>query len=294
MPSGADVITLDRGVVLHQRYGLQALLGSGSMAEVWLAHDEERKQDVAIKIVAALLAPSDQARQRFAREVAAIGRIHHPNVVRLLDHGTLEDNRPFLVMDYQGGSTLDNRLQEQGQLAIEEVFDLGCQLAAGLGAAHGEGVIHRDLKPANILLVEDASTTIGQVKILDFGVARMRDIAQESTSQHLTATGTMLGSPRYMPLEVARGADDVDERSDLFELGAVLYHALTGSPPFKGKAIGEIMRKIINHQVLPLQTARPDAPLELVDVVERAMARRPEDRYANTAELQWALDVASS
>ncbi len=285
---------LERGDVLSERYVLDAPLGEGSMAEVWRAWDEQAACWVAVKIVNELLALSARAQQRFAREVAAIGRIQHENTVELLDHGQLDDEaRPFLVMEYVPGQTLAALLEQSPRVSLSMALAIASQLLSGLAAAHAQGVIHRDLKPANIVVAGSLVDDPGSLKILDFGVARMLDIAGDEGQERLTATGTMLGSPRYMPLEVARGAPDVDFRADIFGAGAVLYDALTGHPPFSAGAIGLVIRAIIAHEIVPLAEERPDLAPAFVAVIERALAQRPEDRWPDATAMLDALRAAS-
>lgn len=281
---------LERGNVVSERYVLDSPLGRGSMAEVWRAWDEQAERWVAIKIVTELLAPSERARQRFAREVEAIGRIESPHVVRLLDHGTLED-RPFLVMEEVVGETLASYLEANPKVSADVALELARQLLRGLAAAHEQGIIHRDLKPANILLAPNPAqpSTLGVLKIVDFGVARIIDIAGEEDELRLTAAGTMLGSPRYMPLEVARGAPDVDGRADIFALGAVVYHALTGHPPFGKGPIGKVVRAIIDHDFPELSAERPDLAADFCAVFDRALGHAPADRWDSAEEMQQAL-----
>jgi serine/threonine protein kinase len=284
-----DAKPLAEGDWLTPRYQLRTRIGAGSMAEVWAADDHELMRVVAVKVVAELLAPSERARQRFAREVWAIGRIEHPNVVALFDHGTLEDGRPYLVMEYHRGESLHTLLEREPRLALRKALLITGQLLDGLAAAHACGVIHRDLKPANILLAHAERGRI--IKIVDFGVARILDIAAEEGSERLTATGTMLGSPKYMPFEVARGAPDVDARADIFEAGAVLYHMLCGQPPFLGTAIGRVMRNIIDHNIEPVLSLRPDTPPRLVQMLDRALAHLPDDRYKSARLMRRDLDA---
>ncbi|MCA9668792.1 MAG: serine/threonine protein kinase [Myxococcales bacterium] len=272
------------------RYELESRLGRGSMAEVWCARDDKIGRPVAIKVVSEVLAPSELAHRRFAVEVAAIGRIHHPNVVSLFGSGTLADERPFLVMEYVGGEVLSTYLERKGRVGAYTAWMIGRQLLAGLGAAHAEHIIHRDLKPANVLIAQLPSGH-RRIKILDFGVARIieRSVTVEKT--RLTQSGTMLGSPRYMCLEVARGATDVDERADIFAVGAVLYDALAGRPPFTGTAIGEVIQKIIHHDFPPLIELRPDLPESLLQAINRAMAHDKQDRFQSAEEMQAELDA---
>jgi serine/threonine-protein kinase len=243
---------------------------------------------VAIKVVAEILALSTQARLRFEREIKATRAIEHPNVVRLLGHGALEDGRPFLVMELVSGQSLAAYLEERAELlGAYSAVVVGCQILDGLEAAHREGIIHRDLKPANVLLAERADGRGRRVKIVDFGVALVLDLA-ESPEQRLTRTGTLLGSPRYMPAELARGGA-ADARTDVFGAAATLYHALTGHAPFVGANIGAVMAKIIRHEIPPLAEERPDLPRELCACLERALAHEPGDRFVGAAEMRASL-----
>jgi serine/threonine-protein kinase len=234
------------------------------------------------------LAPSERAQRRFATEGEAIGRIHHPNVISLLGHGSLDDGRPFLVMEYHPGETLKSYLKGRPPLGPYSAVKLGQQLLDGIAAAHDEGIIHRDIKPANILLARLGSGK-RQIKILDFGVARVIDITLDP-DMRLTQMGAVLGSPQYMPPEVARGMRDVDVRADIFGLGAVLYHSLMGRPPFMGATVGEIMRRIAAHEFPSLADERPDAPPALITAIDRAMAHSPEDRFPSARAMREALD----
>jgi eukaryotic-like serine/threonine-protein kinase len=283
----ARIVHLEQGLVLDERYELRQRLGSGSMAEVWAAREVASGQPVAIKVVAELLAPSTQARLRFEREVQAIGSIQHPNVVALLGHGHLEDRRPYLAMEHFEGRGLDDYLEEYPQLGAHSVLQLAGQVLDGLRAAHDRGIIHRDLKPANIFLAQIPSGR-RQVKILDFGVAFVLDLASDPEDR-LTRAGALLGSPRYMPVELARGSTEIDARSDIFGVAAVMYRALTGGPPFGGESLGQIMTRIMDHDIAPLCEARPDLPDELVACVERALSHDVADRYASAAEMKQAL-----
>ena len=284
--AGPTIISLKEGIYLQDRYLLISPLGTGSMAEVWAAEDDVTRQRVAIKVVAELLAPSEQAHKRFQREMLACGRVNHPNVVALLGHGEVADGRPFLVMEHVSGQTLGQYLKQHPILGARSVLILTEQILKGLEAAHAQNIVHRDIKPANILLARLPTGKL-QVKVLDFGVARVLDFTDADAK--LTRTGTMLGSPRYMPFELARGSSGIDHRSDLFSTGAVMYHALTGAPPIQGSGLGQMMMKILNHDIPPLAPQRPDLPPHLVACVERALAKMPEDRFASAAEMRQEL-----
>jgi serine/threonine-protein kinase len=285
------VLHLEVGMQLDERYLLESPLGRGSMAEVWAARDTQDEREVAIKVVAELLAPSQQARLRFEREVRATAAIAHRNVVALHDHGELEDGRPYLVMERVSGQSLaDYQEQRDELLGGYSAVLVGRQILDGLEAAHALGIIHRDLKPANIFLAERPEGG-RQVKILDFGVALVLDLV-ENPEARLTRTGTILGSPRYMPFELARGSTEVDLRCDLFGVGATLYHALTGHAPFTGKTIGDVMMKILRHEIPPLAEERADLPPELLACIERSLGHLPADRYSCAAEMREALLAA--
>jgi serine/threonine-protein kinase len=281
---------------LEERYKLIQVLGSGSMAEVWAARDRASGDRVAIKVISELMALSSQARRRFEREMQAIGSIHHPNVVALLDHGQVDDGRPFLVMELVEGESVQQYLQQHTMIGVFSTLMLASQVLEGLEAAHVKGIVHRDLKPANIFLAYLGSGR-RRVKILDFGVAHLLDMTtgQEEgegsqRDARLTRTGSVLGSPRYMCIEVARGLPDIDERADIFGVGAVMYHALTGAPPFEGVGLGQIMSKIYDHAIRPLTAFRDDLPPELVACVERALAHEPDERFPSAAQMRGEID----
>ncbi len=264
--------SLVAGATLDGRYLLRRPIGAGAMAEVWEARDEQQGRDVAVKVLSEGLAPSEHARLRFEREVQVIGKIHHPNVVSMLGHGATEDGRAFLVMELARGESLAAYLKRTQRLGERSTLVLADQMLAGLGAAHEQGILHRDLKPANILLAELASGA-KRVKLVDFGMARVLDLSGEDP--RLTRTGTVLGSPRYMSLEVLRASPDVDARADLFSIGAVVYRCLAGEPPFTGAGLGAVMLKILHHDIPPLAGRRPDLRPRTLAFVERALAQAP-------------------
>jgi len=277
---------VEEGTSLQGRYRLQECIGSGAMAEVWEAEDLRVGALVAVKVVSEALGLNDEVRERLAREMVAIGRIHHPNVVALLDHGELPDGRPYLVMELVKGETLSQYLEQHPRLGFLSTAVLTRQILEGLEAAHLQGIIHRDLKPSNIFLARLPDGR-REAKILDFGVASIMDYSDEEI--RLTRTGAMLGTPHYMPLERAKGLKEIDLRSDIFSVGAVMYHALTGQPPFSGKTIWQILLKISGHDFAPLGPQRPDLPPSFVACVEKAMEKEPGDRYQSASEMNAAL-----
>ncbi len=285
------LIHLQEGMRLEERYKLTEPLGSGSMAEVWAARDRASGDRVAIKVISELMARSSQAVKRFEREMQAIGSIDHANVVALIDHGMVGDGRPFLVMELVDGESLEDYLAHNEMIGVFSTLMLVSQVLEGLEAAHAKGIVHRDIKPANIVLAFLGSGR-RRVKILDFGVAHVLKITAER-NERLTATGSILGSPRYMSLEVARGSTEIDERADVFGVGAVMYHALTGGPPFDGRGMGEILSKIYAHEIPSVLELRPDLPPELVKCLDRALAHEPDDRYLSAAAMRAEVDALS-
>ena len=205
-------------------YEIQEVIGRGGMGIVLRAFDEKLHRVVAIKVMAPQLATSATARRRFTREAQAAAAVTHDHIVTI--HAVEEaDGLPYLVMQYVAGMSLQERLERDGPLQLAEILRIGMQTAAGLAAAHAQGLVHRDIKPANILL----ENGIERVKITDFGLARAADDAS------LTQSGVVAGTPQYMSPEQARG-EAVDHRTDLFSLGSVLYAMCTGRPPFRAAA----------------------------------------------------------
>ena len=208
-------------------YEILTLLGSGGMGAVYRARDERLQREVAIKVLAPGVLVDDEARTRFRREALALARFSHPGIAAVYDVGT-HDGSDFLVMECVPGVTLAERLKS-GPLSVQEALLLAIEVASALEEAHEHGVIHRDLKPANVIL-----TPKGHAKVLDFGVAKIRaSTGADDAARTLTAFGTTVGTPLYMSPEQTMG-ESVDARSDLWSLGAMLYEALIGSPPFHG------------------------------------------------------------
>ena len=215
-------------------YEISGVVGAGGMGVVLKAIDKSLDRTVAIKVLAPHLAASGAARKRFAREAKAAAAVLHPNVIAI--HSVSNDEAlPYLVMPYLRGTSLQKRLDEEGPLSLHEILRIGSQIAAGLAAAHAQGLVHRDIKPANILLEQG----VERVAITDFGLARAVDDAT------ITHSGVIAGTPQYMSPEQARG-EPVDGRSDLFSLGSVLYSICTGRPPFRAETSSR--RHAPNHR----------------------------------------------
>lgn len=258
------------------RFVIERLLGAGGMGAVYLARDEQLGEAVALKVVAGLGLLDASAADRLRREVSTARKISHPNVVRLHDLGE-ENGLLFLSMEYVAGESLAARLRRVGTIPAAQLTPLAEQLCAGLAAAHAAGVVHRDLKPANILLTGDRT-----VKIIDFGIARPLAAAG------MTATNMVIGTPEYMAPEQVRGGA-VDQRTDVYALGAVLYQALTGRPPFTGESPIAIGVAHCQDPVTPPRQLRPEVPPAWEAIVLRALDKRPETRFQSVQELREAL-----
>lgn len=209
------------GSTLASKYKIIQELGKGGMGVVYKAEDTRLKRPVALKFLPADLTRDPEARERFVQEAQAASQIDHPNICAIHEIDETEDGRTFIVMAYYEGESLREKIK-RSPLPLQEAMDIGIQVARGLGQAHKKGIIHRDIKPANIIVTAD-----GVTKIVDFGLAKLSDRLA------LTRAGTVMGTVAYMSPEQARG-EDVDQRTDLWALGVVLYEMLTGELPFRG------------------------------------------------------------
>ncbi|HEV3258662.1 MAG TPA: serine/threonine-protein kinase [Gemmataceae bacterium] len=255
-------------------YEVTETLGRGGMGIVFKAFDPSLQRYVAVKVLAPLLAQSAAARRSFLFEARAAAAVSHENVVTIHAVSTAND-LPHLVMEYVAGMSLEQRLEGPGPLELTEILNIGMQAAAGLSAAHAQGLIHRDVKPANILL-EDGS---GRVKITDFGLARGVDEAG------LTPGGLVAGTPPYMAPEQASGAP-LDPRADLFSLGSVLYAACTGRPPFRGRTLRGVLRRVREQTPQPVRQLNPGVPAWLAACIDKLQAKDPEARFQSAEEVK--------
>ena len=259
------------------RYDIERVIGSGGMGVVLKAHDSDLNRPIAIKLLAPHLSHVGAARERFAREGRAAAAVVHEHVVAIYNveaDGAL----PFLVMQYVPGRSLQARVDEDGPLGVEEILRIGLQAAAGLAAAHAQGLVHRDVKPSNILL-ED---TVERAVLTDFGLARAMDDAS------LTQTGFIAGTPHYMSPEQATGAE-IDARSDLFSLGAVLYFMTTGHPPFRAAGALAVLHRICREKHRPVRQCNKNVPNELADIIDRLLEKKPGRRLASAEDVRLRL-----
>jgi eukaryotic-like serine/threonine-protein kinase len=279
------------GEVLSDRYEVEELVGTGGMSSVFRAHDRLLDRKVALKVLHPQYSEDEEYVERFRREARAVAALSHPNIVTVIDRGEHE-GRQFIVFEYIDGENLKGLIQRRGPAPVTTALELAMQIARGLSFAHQQGLVHRDVKPQNVLLNGD-----GQAKVTDFGIARSLDV------QHgMTQTGTVLGTSDYIAPEQAQG-QRVDEHTDVYSLGVVLYEMLTTEVPFPGENFVAVAMRHINEEPPSIRDKRPDVSPRFEAAVQRAMAKRPEDRFqtmadfcreleANLAEAQGATVVA--
>ncbi len=271
------------GMVLRDRYQIVGVIGAGGMATVYLAVHRNGNR-VALKILRPELGVHVAHRERFVREAYAANSLDHPGAVRVIDDDIAEDGCPFLVMELLHGETLEARYRRLGRLDAREVLAIGHALCDVLARAHACGVVHRDIKPDNIFL-----TTEGQLKVLDFGIARIRQEGRES----VTRTGHMMGTPAYMPPEQALGRRQaIDGRSDLWAAGATMFALISGRAVHQADAPEEMVVRSATVPAPGLATIAPGVAPAIAAVVDRALAFAPEDRFADAAAMQAAIAAA--
>lgn len=259
------------------RYEIERKIGSGGMGIVFKAFDTELNRPVAIKVLAPYLARNGAARQRFGRESRAAAAVVHEHVVAI--HNVESDGEtPFIVMQYVSGESLQARVQRLGPLSVEEILRIGIQTAAGLAAAHEQGIVHRDVKPENILL----ENSVDRVLLTDFGLARTVDDAS------LTHTGVIAGTPSYMSPEQANG-DGIDHRTDLFSFGSVLYFIATGHPPFRAERAMGVLHRICTTPHRPVWQVNAKIPQELSQLIDRLLEKNPAKRVGSAHAVRETL-----
>jgi eukaryotic-like serine/threonine-protein kinase len=261
------------GDVLSGRYRVTRLLGRGGMSAVWLARDDVLDRDVAVKMLHIRRLESAEAVERFEREARTLASLTHPGIVTVIDRGD-DQGRPFIVFEYVRGRDLRERISDAGRLSLDEVLAIGAHVADALAYAHARGVIHRDVKPHNILLTPD-----GQPKLTDFGIARVLE------QPGLTLEGRVLGTGDYLAPEQAAG-EPIDARADCYALGVVLYLALCGELPYHSDSYVETARLHAHAPIPSVRDLRPEVPERLDEIVHRALAKRPDDRYPDAAALR--------
>jgi len=287
----AGRVTLPNGLVLesprHEGYlarlgsfDVVSVVGQGGMGIVLRAYEEALDRHVALKVMSPRLLYDEQARQRFLREARAAARLNHPNIVTI--HAVGEAGSvPYIAMEFIEGESLGAVIDREAPMDAGRAAGIAREMLLGLEHAHRAGIVHRDVKPGNVII----GTEGGRVKITDFGLAR-----GVADAVRLTREGTTTGTPWYMSPEQARGARDLDARSDLFSVGVVLFEMLTGALPFPGESSTEVMRKIARGEGPDVRALRPSVPFELAGVVRRAMERSPRRRYQTATEFAGDLE----
>ena len=259
-------------------YRILSKLGEGGMGVVYRAEDTKLKRSVALKFLPPELTRDPEAKERFIREAQAASALDHPNICTVHEIDETAEGQLFICMAYYEGETLKERIR-RGLLPLEEAVRIALQVGQGLAKAHAGGIVHRDVKPANVVITKDEVA-----KILDFGLAKL------AGQVGLTKTSSTLGTVAYMSPEQVRG-DAMDHRTDIWSLGAVLYEMLTGRLPFKGEYEQTMMYSILNEAPAPLTDIRPDAPRKLGEIVEKALAKDPSERYQRMGDVAADLDV---
>lgn len=269
----------DVAAILATRHEVLGSLGEGGMGLVYRVRDRETNEILALKLLRPEIARDPTMMERFKDEIRLARRITHKNVCRIYDFNRVDD-LVYITMEYVDGESLRAYLKRAGKLSPERVIDLARQIAAGLGEAHAQGVVHRDLKPENVILARD-----GLVKLMDFGIAR-------ALGGNTTTTQTVIGTPGYMAPEQSQGKS-VDQRTDLYALGLILYECLTGRRAFAGATPVEVALKQIKERPVPPRQLLSSTPPHLEAIVMRCLEKEPSRRFASAAELQRALTPPS-
>lgn len=270
-----------KGQKIDGRYQIIRTIGEGGMANVYLAYDTILDREVAVKILRGDLASDEKFVKRFQREAKAASSLNHPNIVEMYDVGE-DDGNYFIVMEYVNGKTLKSLIKKRGALSLSETIDIMLQLTSGIACAHESFIIHRDIKPQNVMILED-----GRVKITDFGIA----VALNSTE--LTQTNSVMGSVHYLPPEQANG-NTATVKSDIYSLGILMYELLTGKLPFKGDNAVEIAIKQMKDPIPSIVEENANIPQSVENVVLKACAKNPNNRYDSVAEMHEDLKTVLS
>ncbi len=275
------------GKIVGGRYLVTAPIGRGGMGTVFEGEHIELGRPIAVKVLSPEQARKRNATQRFQVEARTAGAIGHPNICEVYDMGMLPDGCPYLVMERLSGNTLQAKLAAEKKLGIADAIDILRGVLQGLAAAHKKNVVHRDIKPENIFLCTDP---VPEVKLVDFGVAKTYGDDAEDGELNLTRTGMVMGTPYYMSAEQARGQRNLDARVDVYAAGVVLYECLAGVRPYVAPNYNALLVKIIGQDAPSLSGFRPDISVELERVVQKAMARKRNQRFQSAQDFIDALD----
>jgi serine/threonine protein kinase len=285
-----------RAQTIDGKYELLAPLGVGGMGEVWEARHVVTGRHVAVKLLKPDTKRRDEASRRFLREAQAIGRLEHPHVVEVLDAGIdPSSDAPYIVQTLLRGLSLRKYLRTRERLSPDLAATLVAPILRALAAAHVAGIVHRDIKPTNVFLCrrDDEPLDVVTPKIIDFGISKLEERSDHTESlSTLTITGVVVGTLGYMSPEQAEGRDDVDGRADLWAVGVMLYEMVSGRRPFDAPSTAMMLLRIVSHDPPPLEGLGLDVPPAFSEVVSRALARKPEERFTSALELLEALESA--
>ncbi len=272
-------------------YEIKSLVGEGAMGQVFLGEHPQIGRKVAVKVLMASFSANPEMAERFMSEAKAVNKINHPNIIQVFDFGKLPDGRLYLVMEFLDGQELTMYMYNRGTLSIDETAFLLEQMANALDAAHANGIVHRDLKPDNIFIVDTSNGP--QVKILDFGVAKLLDPAMGA--KHKTATGLIMGTPSYMSPEQARGSGaQIGPATDIYALGVILYQMLSGHLPIDAESVTQVLLKHITDPPVPIFEYLPEFPPHLWTVLSRALDKNMDVRPSSASSLHRMFVEAKS
>jgi serine/threonine-protein kinase len=275
-------------VVLGGTYRIVRRIGKGGMGEVYEARHARLAGRYAVKILHADVRKHPAAVARFQREAQITSALRHPGIVQVIDFNTAPNGLPFLVMELLDGTDLGRVIACDGPLPAARVADITTQLASALTAAHRKGVVHRDLKPQNVFVLPPDGDEPERVKILDFGVSKIRSVTMK-----ITGASAVIGTPQYMAPEQAEGrADAVNAAADQFSLAAIVYEMLAGKPPFAGDSLAAIAYRIVHESPAPLTSFRPDLPNEVQHVVARGLSKNSDERFGSASDFAIALRLS--
>ena len=268
-----------KGQKINDRYEIIRSIGEGGMANVYLAYDVILDRKVAVKVLRGDLAEDEKFVRRFQREAIAASSLNHPNIVEVYDVGE-DDGKYYIVMEYVDGKTLKSLIKKRGALTLPEVVDIMLQLTSAIAHAHESYIIHRDIKPQNVIILED-----GRVKVMDFG------IAAQLNSNDLTQTNSVMGTVYYLPPEQANGSA-ATIKSDIYSLGILMYELVTGRVPFKGDSPVEVAIKQMKEKIPSIVEQDPDMPQSIENIILRACAKNPKNRYESALVMHEDLETA--
>jgi serine/threonine-protein kinase len=283
-----SLVGVQEGDVLAGKYRIERILGIGGMGVVVAAHHIQLDERVALKFLLPEAIGNADALARFVREARAAVKIKSEHVARVSDVGTLPNGAPYMVMEFLEGGDLSGWLKERGALPIEQAVEFVLQACVAVADAHALGIVHRDLKPANLFCLRRSDGQLS-IKVLDFGISKLTEVAGSPAGIAMTQTSALMGSPLYMSPEQMRSSRDVDSQTDLWALGVILFELIAGRTPFQGESVPELAVKIVTEPAPAIRTFRPDVPGALEAIVFKCLEKDRRERYRNVGELALAL-----